>query len=339
MLARSSHRIVRRGDLVGPAASCTSSIFRLPTEHVQSILVRRPWKDRSAIFAFYSPRFDDVHICGCQIVAIWTVEPTRTRFAASDFKSRAACNLRRKSEWPGKVMQPERRKTEQRPADRFSEEKILAGQMALEMMHEVRNLAEAANLFVYMGLLEAEDAGRVRIHLTSAEQHLAALSKAVKQPLNFARSSEGLKQTDLISLLDAIVRVHQETIDNKKIHLVRKHPQKLTADLHEGEVLQVVSNLVINALESLPDEGKLHLRLVKRNEAVCLVVADTGPGIPDENIERIFEPFFTTKAEKGAGLGLALSKRIIERRGGSIKVRSSTTEGRSGTIFRVCLPA
>jgi signal transduction histidine kinase len=221
----------------------------------------------------------------------------------------------------------------------LSEEQLLAGQIALEMMHEVRNLAEAANLFVYMAQLEVANPERVRIHLTSAEQHLAALSHAVKQPLHFARSTEEMKETDLISLLDTVVRVHQQKIESKKIHLVRKHRQKLTADLHQGEVLQVISNLVVNALEALPEGGEIHLRLLKRNEAVCLTVADSGPGILKENLHRVFEPFFTTKAEKGTGLGLALSKKIIERRGGTIRVRSSTTKGKSGTVFRVCLPA
>ena len=107
--------------------------------------------------------------------------------------------------------------------------------------------------------------------------------------------------------------------------------------MHSGEILQVISNLLINAVEALPLEGTLAFRLHKRPNHIALVVADNGHGIPPEQKERLFQSFFTTKAESGTGWA-CLSKKIVERHGGKIRARSRITPGKSGTVFRISLP-
>jgi signal transduction histidine kinase len=103
-------------------------------------------------------------------------------------------------------------------------------------------------------------------------------------------------------------------------------------------MLQVLSNLIGNALDALPAEGALYLRGHRSNRAVHLLVADGGHGIPSTIAKRIFDPFVTTKAGKGTGLGLAISKAIVEKHHGQIRSRSSTRPGRNGTAFRISLP-
>ena len=105
------------------------------------------------------------------------------------------------------------------------------------------------------------------------------------------------------------------------------------------ELLQVLSNLIVNALDALPSKGQLSLRLRRRGSGVHIVIADNGHGIKAEHSDRIFQPFFTTKGERGTGLGLALSRAIVERHRGKISMRSSVQPGRSGTMFRIRLPA
>jgi signal transduction histidine kinase len=105
-----------------------------------------------------------------------------------------------------------------------------------------------------------------------------------------------------------------------------------------GEMLQVVSNLIANALDALPAFGILHLRLRKRGGRIHFVMADNGHGIAIVNNDRIFRPFFTTKENRGTGLGLDLSEKIIQRHFGSIRMRSSVRPQKRGTTFRVCLP-
>ena len=116
-------------------------------------------------------------------------------------------------------------------------------------------------------------------------------------------------------------------------------PRGVVAEIRMGEILQVVSNLIVNALDALPADGTLAVRIRKRANMVHILIADNGHGIPVEYTGSIFEPFFTTKEEKGTGLGLPLSKQIIERHGGKIWVRSSVRPGKSGTTFRISLPA
>ena len=123
-----------------------------------------------------------------------------------------------------------------------------------------------------------------------------------------------------------------------EIQLVRDMCDGAILTVRTGEILQVISNLMGNALDALPQRGTLSIRIRKRFDRIRLIVADNGHGISPDNLGRLFQPFFTTKNDQGNGLGLALSRKIVERHGGSIRVRSSTHPGRSGTTFRVDIP-
>jgi len=100
-----------------------------------------------------------------------------------------------------------------------------------------------------------------------------------------------------------------------------------------------VSNLIVNALDAIAEDGTVHLRVRKCGGKVRIVVADNGHGITRENAAQLFQPFFTTKGGRGTGLGLCVSKRIIDHHNGTIRVRSSVRPGRSGTAFQISLPA
>jgi len=109
----------------------------------------------------------------------------------------------------------------------------------------------------------------------------------------------------------------------------------------EGEIRQIVSNLVSNSIDALPPKGTLHIRtggpvcLNGDRPMVRLTIADTGAGISAEDTQRIFEPFFTTKASIGTGLGLWVTKELVSKHEGRIRVRSRMGKG---TVFSVWLP-
>ena len=117
--------------------------------------------------------------------------------------------------------------------------------------------------------------------------------------------------------------------------------------LSDGEVRQVIANLISNATEALGERGQLLLRLAPSTNpktgasGVTLTVADTGVGIEADLLQHIFEPFFTTKGATGTGLGLSVSIEIVEKHQGSLRVRSRrASSGRpGGTVFRFFLPA
>jgi signal transduction histidine kinase len=142
----------------------------------------------------------------------------------------------------------------------------------------------------------------------------------------------------MATLAEAALRIHQRAVKVKQIRVIRDFPHEVIAHVYMTEMLQVMSNLIVNSLDALPRDGTLRMRLRQRNHEIHIVIADTGHGISAENIERIFEPYFTTK-KVGNGLGLALSKKIVEHNRGRIQLRSSVRPGKSGTVFKISLPA
>ena len=224
-------------------------------------------------------------------------------------------------------------------SDERAAERITAGQLALEVMHEIRNPLEALGHLTFLTLDDPRDTEKVVKYMRMAQEQMVILNRIVSQTLGYARTLAEPKPSDLVDLAEAALRIHQRTIEAKKIHLVKDLPSGITAEIRMGEILQVVSNLIVNALDALPADGTLAVRLRKRRGMVHILIADNGHGIPREYAKAIFEPFFTTKEERGTGLGLALSKKIIERHGGRIWVRSSVRPGNSGTTFRISLPS
>lgn len=172
-----------------------------------------------------------------------------------------------------------------------------------------------------------------------AEEQMATLRHVASQTLGFARPALSPKAIEAIALAEAALRIHQRAIEEKRIHLVKDLPEDVLAEVYTGEMLQVLSNLIVNALDALPTGGTLHMRIRKGVDQLYFVIADNGHGISAENLQQLFQPFFSTKGDQGNGLGLALTKRIVERHRGTIKVRSSVRAGRSGTVIRIAIPA
>ncbi|WP_263385631.1 sensor histidine kinase [Granulicella arctica] len=222
---------------------------------------------------------------------------------------------------------------------RKAEERATTGQLALEVMHEIKNPLEALGHLTYLADKEADDPIKVHEYMQLATEQMVILRDIASYTLGFARSTPMPKPTRLALLAETGLRIHQRTIDSRKIHLIKDLPEDLTVSVYPGEMLQVVSNLICNALDALPATGILRLRTRKRGHEIDLVIADNGSGIPAQHHQAIFEPFFTTKEERGTGLGLALSRKIVERHHGSIRMRSSVRPGKSGTVFKISLPA
>jgi signal transduction histidine kinase len=220
---------------------------------------------------------------------------------------------------------------------RKCEERSIAGQFALEVMHEVRNPLDALGNLLRLAEDEDEIAS-VRSYLSQANEQIATVHQIADQTLSLARSQAIAKEVDLADLAEAALRIHHRRIQSQRIHLVRDFSKDVIADVYTGEILQVVSNLLANALDAMPDGGSISLRLRKRSGRVQVLVADSGHGMQSEHLKRLFEPFFTTKEDRGTGLGLALSRKIIERHNGTIVARSSVNPKRSGTTFSISLP-
>ncbi len=222
---------------------------------------------------------------------------------------------------------------------RNAEERATAGQLAIEVMHEIRNPLQALEYLVFLTLRDAEDAEKVRGYMQGAEEQMTTLSQIATGTLRLARDSPSPQPVSVSVLTEAALRIHQRTIDSKRARLVKDIRGEIVVEVYTREILQVVSNLLVNALDAIVENGTVHLRVRKSGGRVRIVVADNGHGIPKENAALIFQPFFTTKEGRGTGLGLCVSKRIIDHHNGTIRVRSSVRPGRSGTAFQISLPA
>jgi Signal transduction histidine kinase regulating C4-dicarboxylate transport system len=162
----------------------------------------------------------------------------------------------------------------------------------------------------------------------------------VKNLLLFSRQRVGeFKQTDLRSVIEQTLKLISHHLEMSKVKpevTVPSEPVELICDPQQIE--QALLALEINAIEAMPDGGKLRVEVIDECEKgkVIIKVSDTGIGIPEYDIEHIFEPFFTTKKDgKGTGLGLAVTHGIIERHGGTIEVNSQLN---LGTTFTITLP-
>jgi signal transduction histidine kinase len=221
---------------------------------------------------------------------------------------------------------------------RRNEELVVAGQFAAMVMHEINSPLEAVHNLNYLIQQEANNVSQVLTYSRMLEEQLATLTKLSRQTLSLYRSPETRESVAISGLAEAALRVHQRKISIKRIILRKKLKPEVTAEIHAGDMLQVFSNLISNAVDALPDKGTLWVRVVGSRDQAHVTVADNGPGIPSPILPKIFEPFFTTKKENGNGLGLSISKSIVEKHQGRIRSRSTTRPSRNGTTFRISIP-
>jgi signal transduction histidine kinase len=170
-------------------------------------------------------------------------------------------------------------------------------------------------------------------HLEIIDQEIRASDQLIDQLANFHKPiTLSLAPVDVNAEIDDVLST---VIFPPAVAVVRHMSDNVPVAMADKDHLRrVFINLVRNALDAMEEEGELQVRTDICNEAVRVSIADTGTGIPPKVLPRIFDPFFTTKA-KGIGLGLAISKRIIEHHGGQLVVQSELCHG---TTFTMTLP-
>lgn len=226
-----------------------------------------------------------------------------------------------------------------------SEKLAASGRLAASLAHEINNPLQAVSNL--MNLLESSPklAAEARQHATLAKQELGRVVHLVRQSLGFYRESVSLTAVNLEEVLESVLTLYKKQIEARQITLTKQYRVDGTIQSYPGEIRQVFSTLLVNAMEACSKGRRIVLRARTssdwRNSAVRgvrITLADTGAGISAAHRVRIFEPFFTTKGERGTGLGLWVTQGIVHRLGGSILVRSATRPGKSGTAFSVFVP-
>ena len=229
---------------------------------------------------------------------------------------------------------------------RTSEKLAGMGRLTATVAHEIKNPLEAIGGVLHLLEHDSSLQTKAREYVKMAQRELAQAANVVKQTLGFSRESSAPIRVRICEVMDHVIGLYSHKIQFKQIKLEKRYESDSIAEGFPGELRQIFSNLLINALESVPrDSGRLMLHISNARNwktmapGTRIVVADNGSGILPENRKKIFQPFFTTKEDKGTGLGLWVSSGLLRKQGGSIRVHSSVLPGHSGTSFAVFLPA
>jgi PAS domain S-box-containing protein len=227
---------------------------------------------------------------------------------------------------------------------RRNERLAAMGKLAGIVAHEINNPLEAITNAFYLLRQHPSLDEEAKYYAQIAEQELARVSHITKQTLSFYRESQRAVSVSLSELLDDVLELQQRPMQTANITLERDYLSEGTVHGFPSELKQVFMNLISNAIQAMPQGGRIRVRLTETAEwqgrpaGVKIFISDTGGGIAPENAKRLFEPFFTTKSTKGTGLGLWISRGIVQKHEGSLRFR--TVFGPSGavTAFHIFLP-
>ena len=228
---------------------------------------------------------------------------------------------------------------------RQTEKLAVAGRLAASIAHEINNPLEAITNCLY--LLSTTELPEVsRSYLDTAQKELDRVTQITVQTLRFYRRSTRPAQMDVHELIEGVLTLFQSRMDAMQIKVVRQFQCTLLVLAHDGEIRQVIVNLIGNAIDALPFGGTILIRTAQgrdwrtKNPGLRVTVADDGIGMSAGTQARIFEPFFSTKGITGAGLGLWVSREIVDKHGGLLRARSRATvpDRRGGTAFVLFIP-
>jgi signal transduction histidine kinase len=286
------------------------------------------------------------------LLALWYTEPIHhvvtaaKRVAAGDLNQKLPVD--RKDEI-GDLMQNfndmvRRLKENKQLEERLREAEHLSavGQLARTIAHEIRNPLNYISLCIdhireKYRPAKGEQAGNFETLISSIKQEIHRLDKLVTEFLDYGKPLKmNIQYINIDEILKDIVDIIKAKADSEKISIVEKY-DCLPDMMLDAELMKTcVFNIVTNAFQAMPEGGTITMQTARDNSHFILNISDTGAGIAKESMDKIFEPFFTTKTN-GLGLGLAITKRIIEEHGGTIGFSSIEREG-SNVVIRLPLP-
>lgn len=221
-------------------------------------------------------------------------------------------------------------------------EKIAAtAKLANAIAHEINNPLESLTNLLYLAQ-GSPSLDEVRGYLEQANEELRRISHITRQTLSFQRDTHFPLAIDVGSLISDVVALFEKSAALRRVRVVLDRQPTLVIYGFPGQLRQVFGNLVRNAMEAARPDSQVTIRVrsVRRagRAGSRVTIHDCGAGIEKSVQNRMFDPFFTTKELRGSGLGLWVSRSLVMKHQGTIRFRSSTRAGRSGTTFEVYLP-
>jgi two-component system, NtrC family, sensor kinase len=228
---------------------------------------------------------------------------------------------------------------------RQSQKLLTLGRLAASIAHEINNPLESITNLLYLMEIDHHSPEKSAEYLKMAQRELNRVVQISKQTLTFSRETSAPVRLQLAELIEEVLVLYGRRIVDKNLRIVRQYESSESVTVFPGEMRQVLSNLVANAIEAIGNDGTIVLRIrdgrkwsAPGGRGLRFSIADNGPGISSEVRKRLGEPFFTTKGHAGTGLGLWVTRSILSRYGGNLQVHSSTSKERHGTVFSIFLP-
>jgi PAS domain S-box-containing protein len=224
-----------------------------------------------------------------------------------------------------------------------SEKLAAVGRLAASIAHEINNPLESVMNLIYLARQHAIDP-EARKFLDTADQEIRRVSIIANQTLRFHKQPSNPQAVSCRDLYSTVLSIYEGRLKNSNIEVEMRLRTEHPVVCFEGDIRQVLNNLVSNAIDAMPSGGRLLVRgrqgtsWSTGRKGIVLTVADTGEGMSPQVLKDIFDAFFTTKGIQGTGLGLWVSQEIVTRHNGALNVRSSQRQGRSGTVFALFLP-
>jgi len=228
-----------------------------------------------------------------------------------------------------------------------NEKLAVAGRLAATIAHEIHNPLDSVSNLLYLmrtGVSEEES----KHFMDMAEQELARVTQISRAMLGLYRESKAPVQVNLKEMLLEILLLMERRFTDLDVTMHADLPNSVIVDAFPAELRQVFTNLITNAAEAASPGGQVRVSIIPQAEGMgadglklqagaTVIIADNGTGVPENVRPHLFQPFFTTKGEYGTGLGLWVSRGIINKHGGNIELDSSTDNGSHGTVVSVFL--
>jgi len=224
-----------------------------------------------------------------------------------------------------------------------SEKLATVGRMAATIAHEINNPLAAVTNALFLAKSSAGLPEPVGRYLDMADTELKRIAYITRQSLGFYRESNAPALTTVHEVLESAVELLKSRVMAKSATIEKDWDGDVQITAVAGELRQVFSNLLANSLDAIPEQGVIKIRVstgtaLRGEPYVRITMADNGAGIGEHMRSNLFQPFFTTKGTVGTGLGLWVSKQIVDKHGGTIHVRSCAVGAHTGTVFSVVLP-
>jgi PAS domain S-box-containing protein len=221
---------------------------------------------------------------------------------------------------------------------RTTEKLAATGRLAATIAHEINNPLEAVTNLLYLAAHSVEAESEAAQYLKTAEEELERITVMVRQTLGFYRGSTSPAPVELNRTAQETLRIFEKRFLTKSIRVLADLEPQVGVHVIEGEIRQIIANLLTNAFDAVESRGKVRVHVWREGNQARFEVRDNGPGIPESVMARLFQAFFTSGKATGTGLGLWVSRDLAQKNGGSIDVQTWTEGENHGSSFILTLP-